>query len=263
MIPVSAVIIAYNEEALIGRCLSSLVWADEIVVIDSYSTDRTPEICKDPTQPWASRLRFVQRKWSGFKDQRNFALQQAQNDWILVVDADEACSPELAEKIRSLLSEREGPSFQAYKVRRIEYLLGKPIRYGNWNPSYQDRFFYRKGVYYVNDVHEYPIFPSSTAEIHEPLLHTPHLTPEKIISKMNFYTTIEAKDRYAQGKRTNAFHLIATFPAMTWKTYFYYGAYKDGIHGLIVSLLEGISRLVKHIKIWQLQIENSKESQRK
>src|SRR4051812_28256958 len=103
VIPVSAVIIAYNEEAQIGRCLASLVWADEIVVIDSYSSDRTLEICQDPSQPWASKIRVVRRKWSGFKDQRNFAIQQPKFDWILVVDADEACSPELAEKVRSLL----------------------------------------------------------------------------------------------------------------------------------------------------------------
>ena len=252
---ISAVIITRNEEAQIARCLASLTWVDEIVVVDAFSEDRTVQICQDPTQPWASKIRVLQRPWSGFKDQRNFAIQQPKNDWILSVDADEACSPELAEKIRALLGQEGGPPFRAYKIRRVEYLLGKPILYGTWNPSYQDRFFHRKGVQYVNEVHEYPVFPSPTAELHEPLHHCPQLTPEKILSKMNAYTTIEARDRYAQGKRTNGFHLIATFPAMSFKTFFYYGAYKDGMHGLIVSLLEGISRLVRHIKIWQLQLE--------
>jgi glycosyltransferase involved in cell wall biosynthesis len=256
VIQVSAVIIAHNEEAQIGRCLASLIWVDEIVVIDSYSSDQTVQICQNPSQPWASKISVIQRKWSGFKDQRNFAIQQPKHDWILVVDADEACSPELAEKVRSLLSQVNGPPFRAYKVRRVEYLLGKPIHYGTWNPSYQDRFFHRKGVRYINEVHEYPVFPTPPAELHEPLHHCPNLTPEKILNKMNFYTSIEARDRFAQGKRTNWFHLIATFPAMSVKTYFYYGSYKDGMHGVVVALLDGISRLVRHIKLWQLQLED-------
>jgi len=262
VVPVSAVIIAKNEEEQISACLASLTWADEILVVDAFSSDRTAEICRDPSRPWASRIRVLQREWSGFKDQRNFSLQQARYDWVLCVDADETCSPELAQKIRNLLEPPEGPQFHAYKVRRVEYLLGKAIHHGMWNPSYQDRFFHRQGVYYVNDVHEYPIFPGPAAQLHEPLHHFPQLTPEKILNKMNRYTTIEARDRIAQGKRTNWFHLIGTFPAMSLKTYFYYGAYKDGMHGLIVSLLEGVSRVVRHIKMWQFQLELEKKRDR-
>ena len=257
---VSAVIIARNEEKQIPRCLASLGWADEILVVDAMSSDRTVQICQDSTQPWASKIRVLQRSWTGFKDQRNYSIQQATHDWVLVVDADEACSPELAAKIRDLLKSSENPPFLAYKVRRIEYLLGKPIYHGMWNPSYQDRFFHRKGVHYVNEVHEYPIFPTPAASLHEPLHHWPDLTPEKILNKMNYYTTIEARDRVAQGKRTNAFHLIFTFPAMSFKTYFYYGAYRDGMHGLVIALIEGISRLVRHIKMWEIQNNQKSKS---
>jgi (heptosyl)LPS beta-1,4-glucosyltransferase len=252
------VIITQNEEAQIARCLASLTWANEIVVIDALSTDRTVSICEDAQQSWAGKARVISRAWTGFKDQRNFALEQAKNDWILVVDADEMCSPELAEKVKSLLRDPAGPPFRAYKVRRVEYLLGKPIHYGMWNPSYQDRFFHRQGVQYINDVHEYPVFPTPAAQLHEPLHHWPSLTPEKILNKMNKYTTIEARDRVAAGRRTNWFHLIATFPALSFKTYFYYGAYRDGMHGLIVALLEGVSRVVRHIKMWQFQLELKK-----
>ena len=257
MISFSAVIIARNEEAQIGKCLASLTWADEILVVDALSTDRTVAICKDSQQPWAQKIRVIQKEWTGFKDQRNFSIQQAAYDWVLVVDADETCSPELAEKIRALLALPEGPLFKAYKVRRIEYLLGKPIHYGMWNPSYQDRFFHRKGVAYINDVHEYPLFPTPAVHLHEPLHHCPELSPEKILNKMNRYTTIEARDRVVAGKRTNGFHLRGAFPAHVLKTYFYYGAYNDGMHGLIVALLEGVSRVVRHIKMWQFQQEIS------
>ncbi len=168
---ISVLIITKNEENQMGRCLESLVWADEIIVIDGLSTDRTVEICQDLSKPWAGKVQVYPRKWTGFKDQRNYALRQAQFDWVLVVDADEACSPELAEKVRSLLKGPKGPDFQAYQVRRIEYLLGKPISHGMWNPSYQDRFFNKTGVSYINEVHEYPVFNYPAGVIQEPLHH--------------------------------------------------------------------------------------------
>ena len=116
------------------------------------------------------------------------------------------------------------PSYRAWhhKVRRQEYFLGKPVHYGIWNPSYQDRFFDKTDVKYVNDVHEYPIFPSEPGRIHEPILHWPDFNIEKFLDKMNRYSSIEALDRYKQGKRTNWFRMIAAFPAIFLKNYFYY-----------------------------------------
>jgi glycosyltransferase involved in cell wall biosynthesis len=249
--PVSAVIISKNEEQHIAHCLKSLTWADEILVVDAESSDRTPEICTDKTQPWAEKIRFLQRKWPGFREQRNFAMNEAKNDWVLVVDSDEICTPELAQKIQNILDPKATPPAKAFKVRRVEYFLGKPIHFGIWNPSYQDRFFHRAGVKYVNNIHEYPLFPAPAQLIHEPLLHFPEFNVERFLDKMNRYTTIEAKDRIEQGKRTNWFRLIGAFPAMFWKNYIYYKAYKDGFHGFVISLLEGVSRVVRHIKIWQ------------
>jgi (heptosyl)LPS beta-1,4-glucosyltransferase len=248
---VTAAIITRNEEKHIERCLASLSWADEIVVVDAESTDRTVELCTAASRPWSGKTRVIRRAWSGFRDQRMAAMREAKNDWLLVVDADEECSPELARKIHALLSENGGPPHKAYKVRRQEYFLGKPIQHGIWNPSYQDRFFHRAGVEYVNDIHEYPIFPTAPQQIHEPLNHSPEFAPERFLEKMNKYTTIEAQDRVKRGQRTNAFRILFAFPAMFLKNYFYYGAYKDGIHGLVISVLEGVSRAVRHVKIWQ------------
>ena len=249
---VSALIIARNEETHIERCLASLCWADEIVVIDGLSTDQTKVKCLRPDAPWASKLRFIENRWEGFRQQRNLSLDCATHDWVLVVDADEACSPALSQRIQELLS--EGPPLKAYKVHREEYFLQKPIRYGIWNPSYQDRFFHKKGIRYINDIHEYPPFPSQPGRIHEPLLHSPDFNIEKFLDKMNRYTSIEALDRIKQGKRTNLIHLLGAFPAMFLKNYFYYSAWRDGWHGLIISLLEGVSRVVRHIKMWSIQI---------
>lgn len=249
--PVSAAVLTCNNEGTIARCLRSLCWADEILVVDGGSTDRTAQICEDPTAPWARRIRFVRRTWEGFRVQRNFSLREARHDWILVVDSDEECSPELAARIQELASREGGPPLRAYKVRRQEYFLGKPVNYGIWNPSYQDRFFHREGVEYINDVHEYPRFASPPERIHEPLHHWPDFSPEKFLEKMNKYTSIEARDRVARGMRTNPFRMIMAFPAMFWKNYFYYKARKDGIHGFAISILEGISRAVRHVKMWQ------------
>ena len=251
-------IITKNEEHHIARCLRSLAWADEILVIDAESTDRTFEICKDPTQPWANVIRVIQRPWNGFRHQRTFAMNEARNDWLLVVDADEECSPELAKKVREILHDLTPESCRAYQIRRVEYFLGKAIHYGIWNPSYQDRFFNRMGVNYVNDIHEYPKFPQAPGKIHEPLHHSPDFAPERFLEKMNRYTSIEARDRVTRGQRTNIIHLLGAFPAMFLKNYFYYGAYKDGMYGFIISILEGISRAVRHVKIWQYSREIEK-----
>ncbi len=260
---ISTVVITKNEEKNIARCLTSLMWSDEIVVVDAESVDKTSSICRDPQAPWAKKINFIQRSWKGFNDQRNFAISQAKNDWLLVLDADEECSVELAQKVTSLLKMPNGPEVRAYKVKRVEYFLGKPIHYGIWNPSYQDRFFNKNGIKYVNEIHEYPVFAETeekfSVRIHEPIYHCPSFEPHKFLDKMNRYTTIEARDRFNHGQRTNVFRLLFAFPAMFLKNYFYYKAYRDGAHGFIISLLEGVSRVVRHIKIWQLmQMEKNK-----
>lgn len=259
-VPVTVAIITKNEEKYIAKCLASVLWAAEIVVVDAESDDKTAEICQDPLAPWAKQIRFFTRRWTGFRDQRNYSVQVAQNDWIFVLDADETCSGELAQKIRTLFEAASGPSERAYKVRRVEYFLGKPISYGIWNPSFQDRFFHRQGVQYVNDVHEYPVFPSPPKMLHEPIHHATDFEIEKFLSKMNRYTSIEALNRIAEGQRTNLFRILGAFPAMFFKNYFYYRAYKDGVHGLVISLLEAVSRVVRHSKMWQLQQLNRARS---
>ncbi len=249
--PVSAALITFNEEKKIAHCLRSLTWVDEIVVVDAASTDQTRAIVLDPTQPWAKLISFRERAWSGFRDQRNYALSQTRHDWVLVIDADEVCTPELATTLQAILLQ-EKPDFLAYKVHRVEFLLGKRIHYGMWNPSYQDRFFYKPGVRYVNEVHEYPLFASPPGTLHASLLHHDHSSVTRLLAKMNQYTTLEAQDRYQQGQRTTVFKLVFAFPAHFLKSLFYYQAYRDGLAGVIIALLEGVSRVARQLKIWEL-----------
>lgn len=251
----SVAIITRNEEAHIGACLSSVAWADEIVVVDGGSSDRTLEICRDSQASWASKIKLLERPWNGFREQRTFAMDKAQHDWIFVIDSDERCSPELRDRLQALLAAPGGPPIRAYKVHRQEYFLGKPIFHGCWNPSYQDRFFHRKGVYYKNDIHEYPIFAVEPGRIEEVIFHDPDFSPDKFLRKMNTYTSIEAKDRVQAGQRTHFWRILFSGPNMFLRNYFYYKAYRDGIHGFVISVLEGVSRAVRHVKIWQYSRE--------
>lgn len=252
-LPVSALILTKNEETHIARCLNSLLWVDEILVIDAQSTDRTLEICRDPAAPWAKTVKTLERPWTNFRDQRNYSLDQAAHDWVLIIDADEKCTPELSAHIQKLLSQPQGPDLNYYKIRRTEYFLGKEITGGIWNPSIQDRFFLKTGIRYINEVHEYPPFPTTPGVINEPLQHSPDFNPHKFLSKMLHYVPIEAQARFNNGVRTNVFKLFFAFFAMFLKNYFYYQAYRDGMHGFVISILEGISRAFRHIKLWELQ----------
>lgn len=257
--PFSVLIICRNEERSIARCLRSVAFAPEIIVIDAESSDATPQICQAPTEPWSGKLRFFTRKWTGFKDQRNYSLAQATHAWVLVVDADEAVSDQLQAWITAFLQSPEALKPDYFKIRRQEYFLGHAIHFGIWNPSFQDRFFHKKGIQYVNDIHEYPPYPVPREEqkrVTAHLEHDPTFGPERFFHKMNLYTGIEARDRVMQGRRTNAFRLLAAFPAMFLKNYFYYRAYRDGMPGLVISVMEGISRAVRHVKMWQIQNES-------
>ena len=247
----SAVLIVMNEERTLARALDSLAWADEIVVVDGGSEDATKKVANDPNSNWASKIRWFERPWDGFRNQRNFALDQATHEWILCVDADEACTPPLRERLEALLAEPEPHPY--WKVHRQEYFLGRPIRYGVWNPSYQDRFFRKAGVRFVNEIHEYAKYPGEARRIHESLVHDPTFNPDRFLAKMNKYTTIEARDRVIAGQRTNVFRIVTAGPAMFFKNYLYYKAYPDGVHGIAISVLEGISRSVRHVKIWWMQ----------
>lgn len=256
--PVSAVLIVLNEAIALSRCLTSLSWCDEIVIVDGKSTDETKSVALNPMAPWAGKLKWFERDFDGFKNQRNFALDQTTHDWVFCVDADEECTAELRTRLESLLSEESPHPY--WKVRRQEYFLGKAINYGVWNPSFQDRFFKKQGIRFVNEIHEYAKFPREPGRIHEALLHDQSFHPEKFLAKMNKYTTIEARNKVAAGQRTNWFHIVLAGPAMFLKNYFYYKSYRDGMHGVAISVLEGISRSVRHVKMWQFQNERDKRA---
>lgn len=255
---ISAVLIVKNEAEYISRALHSLMWCDEIVVVDAFSDDQTAEICNHPSAPWAAKLNFIQQSWLGFSEQRNFAMAQAKNEWIFFLDGDECCSPELAARIQEVLSDNKKERAPTqYKVHRQEFFLGKPIHHGIWNPSYHVRLFKKGDVHFSGEVHEGVISKCSTEKIDASIIHVENLKIERFLSKLNHYTTLQAKQDFAGGMRTGFFKIILAFPAMFLKNYLYYQGFRDGREGVAISVLEGISRTVRHLKIWQLQRFNN------
>jgi glycosyltransferase involved in cell wall biosynthesis len=249
-LPVSVVMIARNEEAHIGRALASLGFADDIVVIDALSSDRTVEIARQ------AGARVIQRAWTNFSDQRNFSLREAKHDWVLVLDADEAVSAELVKWLTNFFQgESRASAPFGYKIKRTEFFLGQRIYGACWNPSFQDRFFRRYKANYIGEIHEYPVVEGGFVYAPETavLEHNPNVTAESFFEKMNRYTTIEAFDRYQAGQRTTLFHVWIAFFATWWKNFFYYKGYRDGAYGFVICEMEGISRTVRHVKIWQIQ----------
>lgn len=249
-LPVSVIILARNEEKHIARAIASAAFAEEILVIDAKSEDRTREIARE------LGATVIERAWTGFREQRNFALDQARFPWTLSLDADEAATPELAVWIAAFFRDRlDTQAPYGYKIHRIEYFLGREITGACWNPSYQDRFVRRDKARFVGEIHEYPEVEGGLvrAPAEAAILHNPRVTVESFLEKMNRYTTVEAWDRYRQGQRTKPWHMGVTFFSTWFKNYFLYRAYRDGTHGFVISLLEAVSRTVRHVKLWQIQ----------
>lgn len=249
-LPLSVVMIARNEEGLVGRAVKSCAFADDILVVDAESQDRTKSVAE------SSGARVVARPWTNFSEQRNFSLTQAKHPWVLVVDADEAATPELEKWLKKFFAERrDNEKPYGYKIKRVEYFLGTRIYGACWNPSFQDRFFRRDKAKYVGEIHEYPEVEGGFVYAPEEaaLEHNPNVTAESFFEKMNRYTTIEAFDRYQAGQRTSLPHLAVAGFANFLKNFFYYKGYRDGAYGFVVCLMEGVSRTVRHVKLWQIQ----------
>lgn len=242
---ISACVITYNEERSIERCLRSLSFADEIVVIDAFSTDRTVELC----QSLATKV--VQSKWQGFAKQRNIGLETCTGDWVFFLDADEEATSALGLRLRAIASDDPGKHPNCYSVKRIEYFLGKQLHYGPGNPSFQWRYFKRVGVRFEGEVHEYPRFEGNIGLIDDAaILHWPDLGIDRFLNKLNHYTTLEALERFSLGQRTTLIHAFGTFFTTFLKNGVRYRGLLNGKEGLVLILLESVSRVIRHLKLW-------------
>ena len=245
---VSAVLITKNEEKNIKRCLESVKWVDEIVLVDGYSTDRTVEIAK------SYGAKIVMHKFEGdFGMERNIGNESATSDWILALDADEVIPPKTREKIEEVL--KNGSEFDAYNVPRLQYFLGKPLLHGGRYHSIVN-FFRRGKAKFSGKVHHLVLVDGETGQFDEPIEHYPFHTISEFLERHNRYTHYEALEMFEEFKDTKLNEVkrnLTTRPLkLFFKTYIKKKGYKDGIVGLIFCILFSWSYFIKWAKYWEL-----------
>jgi len=245
---ISAVIITKNEERNIKRCLESLKWVDEIVVVDGFSTDRTVDIAKS----YGSKI--IPHRFEGdFGFERNLGNDNATSDWILALDADEAIPEKTRQKIEEVLE--KDPEFNAYNVPRLQYFIGKPLLHGGRYHSIVN--FFRKGkAKFEGKVHHLVIVDGKTGEFSEPIEHYPFHTISEYLTKHNRYTDYEAKEmfeKFGNQKLKEVKYNLGVRPFKLFiKAYFKKKGHKDGMLGLIFCILFSWSHFLKWAKYWEL-----------
>lgn len=241
---ISAVIITQNEEANIERCLRSLQFADEIVVYDGMSTDKTVEICNK----YNCKV-FQRPEWLGFGIAKQQAVAYAENDWVIVIDADEELSPELINKILEIKSGKM-PLAAGYKILRKSYFLGKIVNYSSWQSDAPLRFFdRRKGEFNKNIVHEFVVLNGPPALIKEHIFHYTYPNLKGYLEKMVKYAELGAEQNYNRGKRSNLFNAIVSAKLKFIKMYFLRLGILDGKNGLILAINSAYGVFLKHLLI--------------
>lgn len=242
----SVTIITKNEERNLPRCLESVSFADEIVVIDSQSTDRTKETAEE------LGALVYDHVWRGYGPAKREAVARASGDWILSLDADEALSEELAGEIKRVVESDH--SCDGYFVRRRTKFLGRWMRHCGWYPDYVLRLFKKeKGNFNEAQIHESVEVSGKTGKLEADILHYCYETLEQYLEKSNRYTTLGAEAAYKNGKRTRLFDLT-TRPWFSFINHYILKAgFLDGIEGLQVSLLSAQAVFHKYTKLRQLQ----------
>lgn len=243
MAKLSAIVITHNEAANIEACLASVSFADEVLVVDSHSTDGTPELAR------AKGARVVVRDWPGYAEQKNFAAGAAAHDWILSVDADERVSPALAREIQQRLGPE--PADAGFRIPRVTWHLGRWIRTTDWYPDYQLRLYHRsRAAWTPKPVHESVAASGSVGQLSSELQHLAYRDLGHHFATMEKYTTLAAQEMRAQGRKAGMFDLTVHPFAAFVRNYVLRRGFMDGSAGLIVSSMNAYYVFLKFAKLW-------------
>ena len=237
-------VITRDEAANILAALDSVSWADELVVVDSGSTDDTVALARQRTD------RVLVREWSGYSAQKNFAAEQASHDWILSLDADERVTPALAGEIRTLLGSE--PGGRGYAVPRVSFYLGKWIRTTDWYPDHQLRLYDRRAGTWAGDVHEGVHVSGAVGRLRAELQHFPYRDISDHLQTIDWYTTLAARQLQADGRTVGIGGLAARPVGAFLRNYLARGGCRDGSVGLVVSILNSYYVFLKFAKLWEL-----------
>jgi len=245
---ISVVVNTLNEEKNLLRALTSVKdLADEIIVVDMYSSDKTVEIA----EKFGAKV-FLHKNIGYVEPARNYAISKAKKDWILILDADEEVTLKLSKKLQSII---KNPKADYFRIPRKNIIFGKWIKYSRWWPDYNIRFFKRNAVSWTDEIHSIPLTQGIGADLEAKedcaIIHYNYFSVEQYLERMNRYTTIQSEFLSKQGYKFIWKDLI-TKPAQEFLGRFFAGeGYKDGLHGLALALLQAFSEIVLYIKLWQ------------
>ncbi|MBP9758724.1 glycosyltransferase family 2 protein [Candidatus Dojkabacteria bacterium] len=250
MAKISAVINTLNEAKKIGRCLASLKgFANEVIVVDMMSTDSTRDIAKK----YGAKV-FKHKRVGYVEPARNFAISKARYDWIIILDADE----EIPEGLKSYLKkEIKDTKYDYFRLPRKNIIFNKWMKHSGWWPDYNIRFFRKSNVSWGNEIHSIPLTVGQGTDLPAKedfsVRHRHYSSVEEYITRMNKYTTIQAKELNKKGVEFKWRFVISKPVSEFLRRYFAESGYKDGLHGLTVCLLQTLSELVVYTKLWQKQ----------
>lgn len=258
MVPaqVSAIIVCFNEEDNIRDCLESLKWVDEIVVVDSFSTDRTVEICRQYTD------RVVQRPWAGYRDQKAFAHSLATKDWVFLLDADERVPPELKEEVQDALA-HFGSRYTAFLVPRLVYYLGRWWWRGGWYPDYDIRLFRRdRATWGGKDPHEKILVDGEVRRLKSPLHHFSYRDVSDHLNRINRFTSISARELRAVGKRWSWGDTLGRPAVRFVHSYLWKRGFFEGFPGFFIAVTAAFYVYLRYAKLRELELKPQSEGER-
>lgn len=239
---VSAVVITKNEEAAIRRCLESVSWAHEVIVVDSGSTDRTVEICR------ALGAQVLEADWQGPATQRNRGIDKASGQWILALDADEWVTDELRREIERTVE--SATTAAAYRIPRLSSYCGRHMRYGGWWPDYVYRLFRRGEARFGGGiVHDHLICSGPKGRLRNHLMHEPFRDMTKVLDKMNAYSTWGAQRLHEEGARSGLLRAVLHGAWTFFRTYVLRAGFLDGREGFMLAVSNAEGTYYKYVKL--------------
>lgn len=243
----SVVIITLNEADNIRACLESVRWADEIIVLDSGSTDDTVRICREYTDKI-----HVNNNWQGFGTQKNRALTYATGEWVLSLDADERVTGNLCAEIQAAL--REPGKVNAFEIPRLSIFCGREIRHGDWWPDYVVRLFRRNTARFSDDiVHERLLFDGQPGRLENPLSHLAYHSLDQLLEKLNRYTSAGARAMYQKGRRGALGRALTHGLWAFLRAYLFRRGFLDGREGFILAVARAQTSYYRYLKLMYLE----------
>ena len=250
---ISACVLTFNEERKIRRCLESLTWCDEIIVVDSFSTDRTPEICREFTD------KFFQHEWLGYVGQRNLVRTYAKNDLILYLDSDEEISPGLRKEIVAEFVNGPG-EYAGFEFPRIVYFLGRWILHGEWYPDVKLRLFHKNyGRTEGIEPHDRVVVNGAVKRLRNPVWHYTYDDIRDQNETANRFSTITAQQKFVADAPFRWVDLLFRPVLRFLRCYFLRGGFLDGVHGFIIAATQAHGAFLKYAKLWELHWRQKKQ----